>query len=334
MNANTTKKLEMKAIVFNQYGTPDVLKLANVPVPTPKDDQVLVKVFAASVNSADYRLLSGLIPRLIGFGLFRPKDKIMGADIAGRVEAVGERVTRFKPGDEVFGDISGTGFGGFAEYVCTRESVLVEKSANLNFEQAAAVPMASVTALQGLRRGGVQPGNRVAIVGASGGVGTFMVQIAKSFGAEVTAISSTKKMEGLRALGADHVIDYTRKDFTRSSQRYDLILAVNGYRPLADYRRALKPQGTYVMVGGEGRQIFESLMMGPLVSRRGGQTMTSLTATPNADDLSFVKDLIEAGKVTPVIDRTYPLENTAEAVRHVGAGHAAGKVIIQIQENP
>jgi len=333
MNTNTTKKLEMKAIVFNQYGTPDVLKLANVLAPTPKDGQVLIRVFAASVNSADYRLLSGPIPRLMGFGLLRPKDKIMGADIAGRIEAVGKNVTRFKPGDEVFGDIA-TGFGGFAEYICARESILVKKPANLTFEQAAAVPMAAVTALQGLRKGGIKPGDHVAVVGASGGVGTFMVQIAKSFGAEVTAISSTKKMEGLRTLGADHVIDYTHEDFTRSGQRYDLILAVNGYRPLADYRRALKPQGTYVMVGGEGRQIFESLVKGPLVSRRGGQTVTNLAATPNADDLSFVKDLIEAGKVTPVIDRTYPLENTAEAVRYVGGSRAAGKVIIQIQENP
>jgi len=333
MNTNTTKKLEMKAIVLNQYGTPDVLKLANVLAPTPKDGQVLIRVFAASVNSADYRLLSGPIPRLMGFGLLRPKDKIMGADIAGRIEAVGKNVTRFKPGDEVFGDIA-TGFGGFAEYICARESILVKKPANLTFEQAAAVPMAAVTALQGLRKGGIKPGDHVAVVGASGGVGTFMVQIAKSFGAEVTAISSTKKMEGLRTLGADHVIDYTHEDFTRSGQRYDLILAVNGYRPLADYRRALKPQGTYVMVGGEGRQIFESLVKGPLVSRRGGQTVTNLAATPNADDLSFVKDLIEAGKVTPVIDRTYPLENTAEAVRYVGGSRAAGKVIIQIQENP
>jgi NADPH:quinone reductase-like Zn-dependent oxidoreductase len=269
----------------------------------------------------------------MGFGLLRPKDKIMGADIAGRIEAVGKNVTRFKPGDEVFGDIA-TGFGGFAEYICARESILVKKPANLTFEQAAAVPMAAVTALQGLRKGGIKPGDHVAVVGASGGVGTFMVQIAKSFGAEVTAISSTKKMEGLRTLGADHVIDYTHEDFTRSGQRYDLILAVNGYCPLADYRRALKPQGTYVMVGGEGRQIFESLVKGPLVSRRGGQTVTNLAATPNADDLSFVKDLIEAGKVTPVIDRTYPLENTAEAVRYVGGSRAAGKVIIQIQENP
>lgn len=321
----------MKAIVFNQYGTPDVLKLAEVAKPKPKDDQVLIRVIAASVNSADYRLLSGLIPRLMGFGLFRPNNKTMGADIAGQVEAVGKKVTKFKVGDEVFGDIS-TAFGGFAEYACARESVLVKKPANLTFEQAAAVPMAAVTALQGLRKGGIKPGEQVAVVGASGGVGTFMVQIAKSFGVEVTAISSTKKLECLRTLGADHVIDYTREDFTRSGQRYDLILAVNGYRPLAEYRRALKSQGTYVMVGGEGRQIFESLLMGPLVARRGGQTVKNLTATPNADDLSFVKDLIEAGKVTPVIDRTYPLENTAEAVRHVGAGHAAGKVIIRIKD--
>ena len=321
----------MKAIVYTQYGGPEHLKLAEVAKPQPKDDQVLVKVYAVSVNSPDYRLLSGPIPRLMGFGLLRPNNKIMGADIAGRVEAVGKNVTKFTAGDEVFGDIS-TAFGGFAEYACARESVLVKKPANLTFDQAAAVPMAGCTALQGLRKGGIQPGQHVAINGASGGVGTFMVQIAKSFGVEVTAISSTKKMEGLCALGADHVIDYTREDFTRSSQHYDLILAVNGYRPLADYRRALKPQGTYVMVGGEGRQIFESLMMGPLVSRRGDQTMTNLAATPNADDLSFVKDLIEAGKVAPVIDRTYPLENTAEAVCHVGAGHAAGKVIIRIKE--
>ncbi len=320
----------MKAIVFNQYGGPEHLKLAEVAMPKPKDDQVLVKVYAASVNSADYRLLSGPFPRLMGFGLFRPNNKIMGADIAGRVEAVSKKVTKFKVGDEVFGDIS-TAFGGFAEFACARESILVKKPASLTFEQAAAVPMASVTALQGLRKGGIKPGDRVAVVGASGGVGTFAVQIARALGAEVTAISSTKKLERLRSLGADHVVDYTREDFTQMGQRYDLILAVNGYRPLTEYLRALTPQGTYVMVGGEGRQIFESLMMGSLVSRRGGQTVTNLFASPNAADLAFVKDLIEAGKVTPVIDQIYPLENTAEAVRHVGAGHAAGKIIIRIK---
>lgn len=321
----------MKAIVFNQYGGPEHLKLAEVAMPKPKDDQVLVKVYAASVNSADYRMLSGPIPRLMGFGLLRPNNKIMGADIAGRIEAVGKNVTKFTVGDEVFGDIS-TAFGGFAEYACARESVLVKKPASLNFEQAAAVPMAAVTALQGLRKGGIQPGDDVAIVGASGGVGTFAVQIAKALGAEVTAISSTKKLERLCALGADHVIDYTCEDFTRIGQSYDLILAVNGYRPLAEYRRALKPQGTYIMVGGEGNQIFEAMVKGPLVSRRGGQTVVNLLASPNADDLAFVKDLIEAGKVTPVIDRTYPLVNTVEAVRYVGAGHAAGKVVIHVKE--
>jgi NADPH:quinone reductase-like Zn-dependent oxidoreductase len=321
----------MKAIVFNQYGGPEHLKLAEVAMPKPKDDQVLVKVHAVSVNSADTRLLSGFIPRLMGFGLFKPKDKIMGADIAGRVEAVGKSVTKFKVGDEIFGDIS-TGFGGFAEYACARESVLVNKPANLTFEQAAAVPMAAVTALQGLRKGGIQPGDHVAIVGASGGVGTFAVQIAKSLGAKVTAISSTKKMDRLRMLGVDHVIDYTREDFTRIGPRFDLILAVNGYRPLTDYRRALNPQGRYVMVGGDGRQIFEALVKGTLVSRRGGQTVTNLTASPNSDDLAFIKELIEAGNVTPMIERTYALEDTAEAVRHVGAGHAAGKVVVRIME--
>lgn len=320
----------MKAIVFNQYGGPKHLKLAEVAKPKPKDDQVLVKVYAVSVNSPDFRLLSGPIPRLLGFGLFRPNNKIMGADIAGRVEALGKNVTRFKVGDEVFGDIS-TAFGGFAEYACARASILVKKPANLTFEQAAAVPMAAVTALQGLRKGDIKPGQHVAIVGSSGGVGTFAVQIAKAFGAEVTAVASTKKLEQLRSLGADHVIDYTREDFTQTGQSYDLIMAVNGYHPLAEYRRALTPQGTYVNVGGEGNQIFEAMVNGPLVSRRGGQTVTNLMAAPNADDLSFVKDLIEAGKVAPVIDRTYPLENTMEAVRHVGAGHAAGKVVISIR---
>jgi len=321
----------MKAIVFNQYGGPEHLKLAEVAIPKPKDDQVLVKVYAASVNSADYRLLSGLIPRLMGFGMFRPNNKIMGADIAGHVEAVGKKVTKFRVGDEVFGDIS-TAFGGFAEYACAREAVLAKKPVSLNFEQAAAVPMAAVTALQGLRKGGIQSGDQVAVVGASGGVGIFAVQIAKALGAEVTAISSTRKLERLHTLGADHVIDYTREDFTRIGPRYDLILAVNGYRPLAEYRRALKPQGRYVMVGGEGNQIFEAMVKGPLVSRRGGQTVTNLLASPNADDLAFVKDLIEAGKVAPVIERTYPLEETADAVRHVGAGHAAGKVVVTMLE--
>ena len=323
----------MNAIVFNQYGAADVLTLADLPTPTPKDDQVLVRVHAAAVNSADYRLLKGLIPRLLGFGLFRPNNKIMGADIAGEVEAVGKEVTAFKPGDAVFGDISGTGFGGFAEYACGSAAVLVKKPARLSFEQAAAVPMAGVTALQALRSTGhLQAGQTVLIHGASGGVGLFAVQIAKALGAQVTAVASTAKLDLLRSLGADEVIDYTREDFTQRGQRYDLLLAVNGSRPLADYRRALNPQGRYVMVGGGGRQIFEGMVMGPLVSRRGGQRLTNLLAKPSASDLAFVSNLIEAGSVTPVIDRIYPLEQTSEAVRHVGAGHAAGKVVIRIRQ--
>lgn len=320
----------MKAIVLTQYGGPEHLKLAEVAIPQPKDDQVLVKVYAASVNSADSRLLSGPFPRLLGFGLLRPNNKIMGADIAGVVEAVGKNVAKFKVGDELFGDIS-TAFGGFAEFACARESVLMKKPVNLTFEQAAAVPMAAVTALQGLRKGGIQSGQQVAIVGASGGVGTFAVQIAQALGARVTAIASTNKMQLLRSLGVERAIDYTREDFTQTGQYYDLILAVNGYRPLAAYRRALKPQGTYVMAGGKGKQLTEAIVLGPLVSRRGGQTVTSFVASPSADDLAFVASLLEAGKVVPVIERTYPLEETAEAVRYVGAGHAAGKVVISIQ---
>ena len=314
MNANTTKKLDtkvllstllMKAIVFNQYGTPDVLKLANVPAPTSKDDQVLIRVFAASVNSADYRLLSGPIPRLMGFGLLRPKDKIMGADIAGRIEAVGENVTRFKPGDEVFGDIS-TGFGGFAEYVCTRESVLVEKPANLTFEQAAAVPMAAVTALQGLRKGGVQPGNRVAIVGASGGVGTFMVQIAKSFGAEVTGVCSTANLSLVESLGADHVIDYTREDYSARGPMYEAILDAVGKSQRSQYTRALTPNGTFA-------------------------TVAKLATKQSLEELTFVKELIEAGKLRAVLDRCYPLVGVVEAHRYVDMGHKAGNVVIAVR---
>lgn len=320
----------MKAIVLTRYGGPEHLQLAEVAIPTPQADQVLVKVYAVAVNSADSRLLSGPFPRILGFGLLRPRHKIMGADIAGVVEAVGHKVTRFKPGDAVFGDLS-MAFGGFAEFVCAREAALVKKPTNLSFTQAAAVPMAAVTALQGLRKGGLQPGQAVAIVGASGGVGTFAVQIANALGAHVTAIVSTSKLPLLHSLGIEHVIDYTCEDFTQTGQRYDLILAVNGYRSLAAYRRALKPQGTYVMVGGNGKQIAEAIMLGPLVSRRGGQTVTSLVAGPNADDLAFIAGLIEAGQVTPVLDRTYPLAATAAAVRHVEGGRTAGKVVICIQ---
>src|SRR5215212_3158500 len=250
--AHIRKDNQMKAIVNTTYGSPDVLQFKDVEKPSPTDDEVLIKVLAASVNAADLHFLRA-DPFLIRFmsGLLKPKTTILGADIAGRVEAVGKNVTQFKPGDEVFGDISGCGWGGFAEYVCAGEDALVLKPANITFEQAAAVPMAAVTALQGLRsKGQIQLGQKVLVNGASGGVGTFAVQIAKSFGAEVTAVCSTRNLDLVRSIGADHVIDYTKEDFTRNGQRYDLILAANGYQPISAYKRALSPAGIYVTTGG------------------------------------------------------------------------------------
>ncbi|NTU82365.1 MAG: NAD(P)-dependent alcohol dehydrogenase [Chloroflexales bacterium] len=322
----------MQAIVYTRYGSPDVLQLTEVVTPTPADDDVLVKVYAASVNAADIHLLRAdpFLIRLM-FGLLKPKHTILGADIAGRVEAVGRNVSQVHVGDAVFGDISGCGWGGFAEYVCAREDALVLKPANLSFEQAAAVPMAAVTALQGLRgKGRIQPEQKVVINGASGGVGTFAVQIAKSLGAEVTAVCSTRNVDRVRALGADHVIDYAHEDFTQGAQRYDLILAVNGYHALSAYRRVLTPTGTYVMSGGAGAQMFEAMLQGPWISMTGRQTMGSLLAKPNHADLAFMKDLLEAGHVVPVIDRQYPLREVPEAIRYLEAGHAQGKVVITV----
>jgi len=326
----------MKAIVYEEYGSPDVLELREVEKPTPKDDEVLIKVYAVSVNSADVHLLRAdpFMIRLSS-GFLKPKNKIIGADIAGRVEAVGRNVKQFRQGDEVFGDISGCGFGGFAEYVCAYENALVKKPANMSFEEAAAVPMAAVTALQGLRsKGQIQPGQKVLINGASGGVGLFAVQIAKAFGAEVTAVCSTRNVDIVRSIGADHVIDYTQEDFTQNGHRYDLILAVNGYHPISDYRRVLTPQGTYVMSGGATAQMFEAMLQGPWISMTGSQKMGNLLAKPNKEDLAFVKELIEAGKVKPVIDRCYPLSEVPEAIRYLEEGHAKGKVVISVaQEN-
>ena len=320
----------MKAIVYKEYGSPDVLVLKDVEKPTPKDDEVLIKVHAASVNSGDLHLLRAdpFLVRLSS-GLLKPKNKILGADIAGRVEAVGSNVKQFKPGDEVFGDISGCGWGGFAEYVCARENALVLKPANITFEQAAAVPMAAVTALQGLRnKGQIQSGQKVLINGASGGVGTFAVQIAKSFGAEVTGVCSTGKMDMVRSIGADQVIDYTQEDFTQNGHRYDLILAANGYHSISDYRRVLTPKGIYVMSGGAEAQMFQAMLQGPWISMTGSQKMGNLLAKPNNADLAFVKDLLEAGKVVPVIDKRYPLSEVPEALRYLEEGHALGKVVI------
>jgi NADPH:quinone reductase-like Zn-dependent oxidoreductase len=324
----------MKAIIYEKYGAPEVMHLIKVAKPTPKDDEVLIKVRAASVNAYDWHLLSAdiFLIRLMGGGLLKPKNQILGADIAGRVEAVGGNVKQFKPGDEVFGDSSACGNGGFAEYACARENALVLKPTNLTFEQAAAVPMAAATALQGLRdEGHIQPGQKVLIYGAAGGVGTFAVQLAKYFGAEVTAVCSTRNVEQARALGADHVIDYTQKDFTQNGQQYDLILAVNGYHPISAYKRALAPKGIYVMAGGTMAQIFQAMLLGPLMSS-GGKKMGGVSAKTDQNDLLILKELLEAGKVVPVIDRCYPLSETAEALRYLGAGHARAKVVITMEE--
>jgi len=323
----------MKAIVYTRYGPPDVLQLIEVEKPTPKENEVLVEVHAASANAYDWHLLSAdiFLVRLMGGGLLKPKNTILGADIAGRIEAVGRNIKQFRPGDEVFGDISACGNGGFAEYVSVTESALALKPDNLSFEEAAAVPMAAVTALQGLRdQGQIQPGQKVLINGASGGVGTFAVQIAKSFGAEVTAVCSTRNLDNARSLGADHVIDYTKEDFTQNGQQYDLILAVNGYHPISAYKRALTPKGIYVMAGGSTAQNFQAMLLGPLMSMSGDKKMGGVTGRPSQKDLVIIKEFLEAGKVVPVIDKRYPLSETAEALRYLGEGHAQGKVVITV----
>lgn len=322
----------MKAVVYTKYGSPDVLQLKEVEKPTPKDNEVLIRIHAASANAADWHLLRGdpFLLRL-GYGLLKPNNTILGADIAGRVEAVGNNVTQFQPGDEVFGDISGCGLGGFAEYVSVPEHAVISKPASMTFEEAAAVPMAAVTALQGLRdKGQIQPGQKVLIHGASGGVGTFAVQIAKAFRAEVTAVCSTRKVDLVRSIGADQVIDYTQEDFTKNGQRYDLILAANGNRSMFEYKRALAPKGRYVVIGGSMTQIFQAMLLGPLLSMAGRQNIGNVRARPNQKDLACMKELLEAGKVIPVIDRCYPLSETAEAIRYLEAGHARGKVVITV----
>lgn len=323
----------MKAVVFTEYGSPDVLQLTEVDKPVPADNEVLVQVRASSVNAADWRMLRAdpFLVRLYG-GLFRPKKfQTLGADIAGRVEAVGRNVTQFKPGDEVFGDVFASGFGGFAEYKCARENELALKPVNLSFEEAAAVPLAALTALHGLRdKGQIQAGQKVLINGASGGVGTYAVQLARHFGAEVTAVCSAAKAEQARSLGADHVIDYSKEDFTRSGKQYDLILAVNGSRSIFDYRRALTPRGIYVMAGGNSTQLFQALLLGPWLSLLGKQKLGALSSQPNQKDLLYMKELLESGKVKPVIDRRYPLSQVADAIRYVEQGHARGKVVIDV----
>jgi len=323
----------MKAIVNTTYGSPDVLQFKEVARPTPQDNEVLVQVHAASVNAAELHFLKAdpFLMRFMGFGLLKPKHTILGAAMAGRVEAVGRNVTQFQPGDEVFGDLTKCGWGAFAEYVCASEDALALKPANVTFEEAAAVPLGGITALQGLRaKGQIQPGQQVLIYGAGGGVGTFAVQLAKAFGAEVTAVCSTTNVDMIRSIGADHVIDYTQEDFTKNGQRYDLILAVNGYHSISAYKRALHPEGVYVMTGGSNAQLFQAMLLGPLVSRTGRQKMGNSAHKPNQKDLMFMKELLEASKVKPVIDRRFPLRDVADAIRYLEAGHAQGKVVITV----
>ena len=320
----------MKAIIRETYGPPDALRLGDVPTPTHGDDGVLVRVHAASANAGDWHLLRGTpLPFRLVAGLINPKYRIIGNDIAGTVEAVGRNVTQFNPGDAVFGDVSRCGFGAYAEYVVAREGALAMKPANLSFEEAAAVPTSGCTALQGLRKGKIQSARNVLIHGASGGVGTFAVQIAKAWGAEVTGVCSTKNAEMVRSIGADQVFDYTQVDFASSGRKFDLILGVNGDRSIRDYRRALTPTGQYVMSGGSNRQLRDAMLLGPLLSL-GGRKLGNLLARPNQPDLLALKDLIEAGKVRPVIERCYQLSELPEAIRYLETGHAGGKLAVTI----
>ena len=321
----------MKAIVWTEYGSPDVLHLKDVEKPVPNDDDVLVKIYAASANPLDWHRMRGapFLARL-SEGLSKPRNQRLGADISGRVEAVGKNVTQFHSGDEVFGTLGASGGGGFAEYASAPEKALAFKPANISFEQAAAVPVAAFTALQGLRdKGRIKPGQKVLVNGASGGVGTFAVQIAKSFGTEVTGVCSTRNLDLVRSIGADHVIDYTKEDFTRSGQRYDLIYDAVGNRSTSDYKRALTPEGVCVIAGFSGLpRLFEHLVLAPRMS--GNRVGLMGLAKPNQKDLVFLKELLEAGKVVPVIDKRYPLSETAEAIRYLEQGHARGKVVVTV----
>ncbi len=327
----TVQPRAMKAIVAYRYGRPDVLELRDVDMPVIEDDQVLVRVHASSVNPVEWYGVTGLYFARIGQGLRRPKSASVGADLAGQVEAVGRDVQGLQPGDEVFG----TAAGSWAEYAAAREARLAPKPANLSFEEAAALPVAGITALQALRdKGGIQPGQKVLINGASGGVGTFAVQIAKAFGAEVTGVCSTKNVDLAQSLGADHVVDYTREDFTQLGKRHDLMLDIAGSRSFFDFRRALTPEATVVLVGGP--MTYRGLgplphLAGTLLKSRGrSQTVKFFVAKITKEDLAFLGQLLESGKVTPVVDRTYQLSEAAEALRYLGEGHARGKVVITV----
>ena len=325
----------MKAIVYEKYGSPDVLGLAEVEKPCPKENEVLIKVRAASLNALDWRLMRGkpFVVRLMMGGIFKPKYTRPGRDFAGVVEDVGKKVIQFKPGDEVFGVASGT----CAEYVCADENNIVLKPEDISFEKAAAVPVAAITALQGLRdKGLIKPGQKVLIDGSGGGVGTFAVQIAKSFGTEVTAVCSTGNLETARSIGADHIIDYTKVDFSKSGRLYDLIFGANAYHPIFDYRRALDRNGIYVGAGGGNKSIILmvlKMLLQSLLSIISKKKMRTFMAKITKTDLANLKDLLITRKIVPVIDRSYPLSKTAEAMRYLEEGHAKGKIIITIENN-
>jgi NADPH:quinone reductase-like Zn-dependent oxidoreductase len=322
----------VKAIIQPEYGSPDVLRFEEIDQPIAADHEVLVRVRAASVNPRDWHFLRGLPYVMRPLGLRIPKSGVLGSDVAGQIEAVGSKVTRFRPGNEVYAHVTADAF---AEYACVPEEILGHKPANLTFEQAAAVPLAALTALQGLRdHGRVQPGQKVLVIGASGGVGTFTVQLGKFFGADITGVCSTRNVDMVRSIGADHVIDYTREDFTQSGRKYDLIFQLAGTRSPSDCRRALTPKGTLIVSSGDSRghwigpigRILQALALSPFV----GQRLSSFEAKPSARDLEVLKELIEAGKLSPVIDRAYSLSEVPEAIRYLEEVHARGKVVITV----
>lgn len=330
----------MKAVVYTKLGPPEVLALKELEKPVPNENEVLVKVYAASVNALDYRRFASqlenekipLSTRIMDPMILKVVNKVLGADIAGQVVAVGPNAGQFRPGDEVFG-ISAGSMGAFAEYACAAENQLALKPANLSFQAAAAIPVAASAALEGLRdKGDIQPGQRILINGASGGVGLFAVQIAKSFGAEVTAVCSTRNLETASSIGADYVIDYTKEDFAQNGKQYDRIIAVNGYHPIGDYKRALSPGGIYCAVGGSMAQLLQSMFLGPVLSLFGTKRMRFTgIAKMSQKDLIFLGELAKAGKIVPVIDKCYPLGETAKAVRYLAQGHAKGKVILDVE---
>jgi NADPH:quinone reductase-like Zn-dependent oxidoreductase len=336
VNRNNNRNKTMKAIVQTEYGSADVLRLENVDRPVVSDNGVLVRVYGAAVHAGDWHLMRGtpFILRLIFGGLLKPKFRTLGTDMAGQVEAVGKNVTAFKPGDEVFGDLSECGFGTFAEYVCTPEKALALKPTNLTFEEAATVPVSALAALQGLRDSGqLQSGQTVLINGASGGVGSFAVQIAKAWGAMVTGVCSPSKAEMVRSLGADRVIDYTQATVPHNEQPYDLIFDAAAYRSVFDYLPVLAAKGTYVMVGGSTARLFQVMLFGALMSKISGRKMTCLVSKPNSDDLLILKTLIEAGKIVPCIDRCYSLSEVPVAIRRLEQRQVRGKIAIGLQRD-